>query len=65
MPDGHLSWLFVDAQRRKVPLQLTETLATAVRELMYKALQQADWGLAIDAIVASKTNAAQAPRTLN
>jgi len=65
LPDGHLRWLIVDAQRRQVQLQLTETLATAVRELMYKALQQADWGLAIDAVVASESNAAQAPRTLN
>jgi hypothetical protein len=65
LPDAHPSWLIVDAQTRQVPLQLTERLATAAREPTYTALQQADWGLAIDAVVASESNAAQAPRALN
>lgn len=42
---GQLRLVISDAQQRKLQLQLTEQLATAVRELMQKALASADWGV--------------------
>ncbi len=65
MPDGQLRLTIIDTQKRQVQLQLTEDLATAVKELMHAALRQADWGLAVDAAAPADPDAAQAPRVLN
>ena len=65
LPGGHLRLLIVDVGKRTVQLQLTEALATAVKELMAKALQHADWGAAIDADTASPPDPAAPPRLLN
>lgn len=46
---GQLRVAITDINQRRVQLQLTESLAAAVRELMSAALRQADWGVAIDA----------------
>jgi len=65
LANGHLRVVIVDSNQRRVQLQLTEALATAVRELMDKALRQADWGLALDATPTRETDAAATPRLLN
>ena len=46
LADHRLRLGIADRDKRQVQLQLTETLAMAVKELMAKALLQADWGLA-------------------
>lgn len=43
--DGHLRLVIIDASKRNVQLQLTETMATAFKELMTQALRQAEWGI--------------------
>ena len=43
--DGHLRLVIIDANKRSVQLQLTESMATAVKELMIKALRQSEWGI--------------------
>jgi hypothetical protein len=48
LANHRLRLVIVDGDKRQVQLQLTEALATAVRELMGKALLQADWGFAAD-----------------
>ena len=65
LPDGHLRLVIVDITKRNVQLQLTETLATAVRELMLEALRQADWGFALQAVPATGPVPAQGSRLLN
>lgn len=60
---GHLRLVIADAAKRKVQLQLTEQLATAVRELMGKALRQSEWGVIPDATPAPET--APETRVLN
>jgi hypothetical protein len=49
LADGQLRVVITDVNQRHVQMQLTESLATAVRELMAAALRQADWGVAIEA----------------
>lgn len=46
LAQGALRLLIVDDKKRTLQLQLTEEMATAVRELMTRALAQADWGIA-------------------
>jgi hypothetical protein len=53
LPNGQLRVVIIDNSRRNVQLQLTEVLATAVKELMAAALRQADWGLALEAAPAA------------
>ena len=65
LPDGHLRLVIVDITKRNVQLQLTQTLATAVKELMQKALHQADWGFALQAAPAAGPDPAQGSRLLN
>ena len=53
LADGHLRLTIVAVDQRSVQVQLTESMATAVKELMLKAIQQADWGFELgDAVVA-------------
>jgi hypothetical protein len=47
LSDGHLRLVIIDADKRNLQLHLTETMATAVKELMVKALRQADWGIEV------------------
>lgn len=61
-PGGTLRLTIVDADKRRVQLQLTEQLATAVKELVQQALTQADWGWVPQA-PAEASDAA--PRVLN
>lgn len=65
LPNGCLRVVVTDSSRRNVQLQLTQDLATAVRELMAQALRQADWGLAIDASFAAAMPAPEDKRRLN
>jgi hypothetical protein len=65
LANGHLRLVIVDANQRHVQLQLTEVLATAVRELMHKAMNQADWGLVLDGAPTREAEAPTAPRLLN
>ena len=65
LPDGHLRLVIVDITKRNVQMQLTETLATAVNELMREALRQADWGFALQAVPATGPVPAQGSRLLN
>ena len=65
LPDGHLRLLIADIDKRNVQLQLTETLATAVKELMLKALHQADWGFALETAPAAVSAPAPGSRLLN
>jgi hypothetical protein len=65
LPNGCLRLIVIDGAKRTVQLQLTEELATAVRELMAQALRQADWGLAIEIPVAAVEPAPQDKRHLN
>jgi hypothetical protein len=46
LADHRLRLVIADRDKRQVQLQLTETLAMAVKELMAKAMLKADWGLA-------------------
>jgi hypothetical protein len=64
LTNGQLRVVITDVNQRRVQLQLTESLATAVRELMGAALRQADWGLTIE-IVAAQPEQAPPPRLLN
>ena len=57
LSNGHLRLVIVDGHKRHVQLQLTETLATAVRELMAKALHQADWGITFEGTAAPAPDA--------
>ena len=45
LSDGHLRLAIIDANKRNLQLQLSETMATAIKELMVQALRQADWGI--------------------
>lgn len=65
LPNGCLRVIVIDGAKRNVQLQLTEELATAVRELMAQALRQADWGLAIETPVAAAESAPEEKRRLN
>jgi hypothetical protein len=58
---GHLQLAIIDAQQRRVQLDLDASLAAAVRELVLQALRQAHWGLALEAENAPPA----APRVLN
>lgn len=61
-PDGTLHLAIVDANKRRVKLQLTEQLANAVKELVQQALAQADWGVVLNAPTEAD---AATPRVLN
>ena len=65
LANHQLRLVIVDAGKRRVQLQLTEALATAVRELMGKALAQADWGWAAEGGAAAQADPATPPRLLN
>jgi len=65
LPNGQLRLVIIDSNKRHVQLQLTEALATAVRELMIQALRQADWGLVLDSAPRADPDVPQAPRVLN
>ena len=65
LANHQLRLVIVDAAKRRVQLQLTEALATAVRELMGKAMQLADWGLALDSAAPAQADPAAPPRLLN
>ena len=65
LPDGHLRLVIVDTAQRNVQLQLTQTLAAAVKELMLEALRQADWGFMLEAVPAAGPDPALGSRLLN
>jgi hypothetical protein len=68
LPDRAVRWTLIDPQRRDLTLQLPERLATAVHELMVKALVQAQWdlpGVDTAAPAATAPGAAEPPRVLN
>ncbi len=60
---GHLQLAVTDSAQRRVQLRLTEQLATAVRELMGKALQQSGWGVIPE--TSAPPDPAAATRVLN
>ncbi|MBH9552651.1 hypothetical protein [Inhella gelatinilytica] len=45
MQPGQLGFSVLDAQGRKLGLQLAQSMVTAVRELMLKALRESEWGI--------------------
>lgn len=65
LAEGKLRVVIVDGKQRRVQLELTEALATAVKELMLKALQQSDWGLELATAPSHEADTAAAPRLLN
>lgn len=65
LPDGHLRLVIVDISKRTVQLQLTQTLAVAVKELLQKALHQADWGFALQTVPPAVPDPAPGSRLLN
>lgn len=62
---GHLRLLLVDADKRQLQLQLTETMATAFKELMVQALRQAEWGLELADAAAPSPSPAPGSHRLN
>lgn len=65
LANHQLRLVIVDGEKRHVQLQLTEALATAVKELLGQALRQADWGVAVDSAPAAEAGAAAVSRLLN
>ena len=65
LADGHLRLAIVAVDKRSVQVQLTESMATAVKELMFKALQQAEWGFELGDAPATPPEPAPGSRLLN
>jgi hypothetical protein len=65
LANHQLRLVIIDADKRHVQLQLTEALATAVKELMGKALLQADWGFALESGPPVANDPAAPPRLFN
>ncbi len=62
LPEGRLRVVVTDGTGRNVQLQLTDELALAVRELLVRALKEADWGWTPPDVPAGD---ATPPHTLN
>ena len=65
LADSHLRLAIVAADKRSVQVQLTESMATAVKELMFKAMQQAEWGFELGEAAQSAPTPAPGSRLLN
>lgn len=65
LPEGLLRLLVTDTGGRNVQLQLSDELAIAVRELLVRALTEADWGWTPPSVQPAEAAGPDAPRILN